>query len=75
MHFDKEIDVRGLYCPYPFLRSKKALTAMASGQVLHVLLTDPSSLKHFGDFAELTGNELLETAEKDKAFEVYLMRK
>lgn len=75
MNFDKELDVRGLTCPLPFLRSKKALTAMASGQVLHVLLTDPGSVKNFGAFAEQTGNELLESAEKDKVFEFYLKRK
>jgi tRNA 2-thiouridine synthesizing protein A len=74
MNFDKELDVRGLICPLPFLRSKKALTAMASGQVLHVLLTDPGSVKNFGAFAEQTGNELLESAEKDKVFEFYLKR-
>ncbi len=75
MNFDKELDVRGLICPLPFLRSKKALTAMASGQVLHVLVTDPGSVKNFGAFAEQTGNELLESAEKDKFFEFYLKRK
>ena len=75
MNFDKELDVRGLICPLPFLRSKKALTAMASGQVLHVLLTDPGSVRNFGVFAEQTGSELLETAEKDKVFEFYVKRK
>ena len=75
MNFDKELDARGLNCPLPILRSKKALTAMASGQVLHVLLTDPGSVRNFGVFAEQTGNELLETAKKDKFFEFYLKRK
>jgi tRNA 2-thiouridine synthesizing protein A len=75
MNFDKELDVRGLICPLPFLRSKKALAAMTSGQVLHVLLTDPGSVKNFGAFAKQTGNELLESAEKDKVFEFYLKRK
>jgi tRNA 2-thiouridine synthesizing protein A len=48
---------------------------MASGQVLHVLSTDPGSVKDFGAFAKQTGNELLESVEKDKVFEFYLKRK
>jgi tRNA 2-thiouridine synthesizing protein A len=75
MNFDKELDVRGLICPLPFLRSKKALTAMVSGQVLRVLLTDSGSVKNFDAFAKQTGNELLESAEKNKVFEFYLKRK
>ena len=75
MNFDKELDVRGLICPLPFLRSKKALTAMVPGQVLRVLLTDSGSVKNFDAFAKQTGNELLESAEKDKVFEFYLKRK
>ena len=75
MNFDKELDVRGLACPYPFLRSKKALADLASGQVLHVLLTDPGSVRNFGLFAERTDCELLETGEKDKVFEFYVKRK
>lgn len=75
MNFDKDLDVRGLICPLPFLRSKKALTSMASGEVLRVLLTDSGSVKNFGAFAEQTGNALLECVEKDKIFEFYLKRK
>ena len=75
MNFDKELDARGLNCPLPILRSKKALTAMASGQVLHVLLTDPGSVRNFGVFAEQTGSELLETGENNKVFEFYVKRK
>ena len=75
MNFDKELDARGLNCPLPILRSKKALTAMASGQVLRVLSTDPGSVKDFAAFAKQTGNELLNSAENDKVFEFYLKRK
>ena len=75
MNFDKELDARGLNCPLPILRSKKALTAMASGQVLRVLSTDPGSVKDFDAFAKQTGNELLSSVEKDKVFEFYLKRK
>ena len=75
MNFDKELDARGLNCPLPILRSKKALTDMASGQVLRVLSTDPGSVKDFDAFSRQTGNALLESTEKDKVFEFYLQRK
>ncbi len=60
MHIDKEIDTRGLNCPLPILKAKKALTDMQSGQVLKVVATDAGSLRDFQAFAKQTGNELLE---------------
>ena len=60
MNFDKEVDARGLNCPLPILRAKKALAEMQAGQVLHVLATDPGSVKDFAAFARQTGNELVE---------------
>lgn len=60
MNFDKEIDTRGLNCPLPILRAKKALTDMQSGQLLKVVATDPGSLRDFQAFARQTGNELVE---------------
>ena len=75
MHFDRELDVKGLNCPLPILRTKKALTEMAPGQVLHILATDPGSLKDFEVFARQTGNELLSSVEVHKVFEYYLRRK
>ncbi len=59
MQFDKEIDTRGLNCPLPILRAKKALTDMQSGQVLKVLATDPGSVRDFQAFARQTGNDLV----------------
>jgi len=56
---DRELDVRGLNCPLPILRAKKALTDLASGQVLKVVATDPGSVKDFQAFCKQTGNELL----------------
>ena len=56
---DKEIDTRGLNCPLPILRAKKALADMASGQVLKIVATDPGSMRDFQAFAKQTGNELL----------------
>lgn len=75
MNFDRELDVKGLNCPLPILRTKKALSEMASGQVLHVLATDPGAVKDFQAFARQTGNELLSSAEIDKVFEFFLKRK
>jgi tRNA 2-thiouridine synthesizing protein A len=59
MDFDKELDARGLNCPLPILRTKKALTDMLSGQVLKVLATDPGAVKDFAAFSKQTGNPLL----------------
>ncbi len=75
MNFDKELDARGLNCPLPILRAKKALSEMQSGQVLRVVATDPGSVKDFQAFAKQTGNELLSQAENNKEFEFYLKRK
>jgi tRNA 2-thiouridine synthesizing protein A len=75
MHFDRELDVKGLNCPLPILRTKKALSEMSSGQVLHVLATDPGSVKDFQAFAKQTGNELLSNGEIDKVFEYFIKRK
>lgn len=54
-----EIDTRGLNCPLPILRAKKALSAMSSGQVLKIVATDPGSIRDFQAFARQSGNELL----------------
>ena len=60
MHIDKELDARGLNCPLPILKAKKALADMQSGQTLRVVATDESSVRDFQAFAKQTGNELLE---------------
>jgi TusA-related sulfurtransferase len=67
MHIDKELDTRGLNCPLPILKAKKALAELQSGQILRVVSTDAGSLRDFQAFAKQTGNELLEqqTVEKD----------
>ena len=75
MNFDKELDAKGLNCPLPILRAKKALAEMTSGQVLRIMATDPGSVKDFAAFAKQTGNELLSTAEQGKDFEFYIKRK
>jgi tRNA 2-thiouridine synthesizing protein A len=74
MPFDKELDARGLNCPLPILRTKKALTDMMSGQVLKILATDPGSVKDFQAFSRQTGNELLASDSVDKEF-IFFMKK
>ena len=59
MHADKELDARGLNCPLPILKAKKALSEMLSGQTLRVLSTDAGSVRDFQAFAKQTGNELV----------------
>jgi tRNA 2-thiouridine synthesizing protein A len=75
MNFDKELDARGLNCPLPILRAKKALNDMQSGQVLKIVATDPGSVKDFQAFSKQTGNELLSHAVAQKEFTFYLKRK
>ncbi|MBA3056365.1 MAG: sulfurtransferase TusA family protein [Gammaproteobacteria bacterium] len=60
MQIDKELDTRGLNCPLPILKAKKALSDMQSGQTLRVVATDAGSVRDFQAFAKQTGNELLE---------------
>ena len=60
MDIHKEIDTRGLNCPLPILKAKKALADMESGELLKVLATDVGSLRDFQAFAKQTGNELVE---------------
>jgi tRNA 2-thiouridine synthesizing protein A len=72
---DKEIDTRGLNCPLPILRAKKALSDMTSGQVLKILATDPGSVRDFQAFAKQTGNELIAQQTVDKEFIHYLKRR
>jgi TusA-related sulfurtransferase len=59
MHIDRELDARGLNCPLPILKAKKALADMQSGQTLRVVATDAGSIRDFQAFAKQTGNELL----------------
>lgn len=60
MTVDAEVDARGLACPLPILRAKKALSALTSEQLLRVLATDPGSVRDFQAFSRQTGNELVE---------------
>jgi len=60
MNADRELDARGLNCPLPILKAKKALAEMSSGQTLKIIATDSGSVRDFQAFAKQTGNELIE---------------
>lgn len=75
MNFDKDLDARGLNCPLPILRAKKALTDMLPGQILRITATDPGSVKDFQAFCKQTGNELLSQTEANREFIVLMKRK
>lgn len=72
--FDAELDARGLNCPLPILRAKKSINALTSGQTLHIMATDPGSVKDFEAFCKQTGHELLESNESGGEFS-FLLKK
>ena len=72
--FNQELDARGLNCPLPILRAKKALNGMAAGEVLKIIATDPGSVKDFQAFATQTGNQLLDSSEVNREFHFFLKK-
>ncbi|MFN3920439.1 MAG: sulfurtransferase TusA family protein [Methylohalobius sp.] len=75
MEFDRELDTSGLNCPLPLLKLKKALSEMESGEVVHVIATDPASVLDFGVFAEQTGNAILYHGENGGMFHYWIRKK
>lgn len=73
--FDQELDACGLNCPLPILRAKKALSGMDAGKVLHIIATDPGSVKDFEAFSKQTGNELLDSKENEGKFYFHIKKK
>jgi tRNA 2-thiouridine synthesizing protein A len=71
---DQVLDVKGLSCPLPILRAKKALKDVPIGGTLQVLATDPGAVKDFEAFCRATGNELLESKVEDKVYSFLLKR-
>ena len=71
---DQVLDAKGLNCPLPILKAKKALKTLESGQLLEVLSTDPGSVADFSAFCRTTGNELVEQSEANGIY-TYLIRK
>ena len=74
MDIVKEVDARGLNCPLPILKAKKALAEMSTGEVLRVISTDPGSMRDFQAFARQTGNELVEQTSGNAEF-VHVIRR
>jgi len=75
MNFDKELDARGLSCPLPILKTKKALADMTAGQVLKIISTDNGAVKDMQAFASQTGNTLLSMAEANQEYIFYMQKK
>lgn len=74
MNADRELDTRGLNCPLPILKAKKALSEMESGQTIRVISTDSGSVRDFLAFSKQTGNELLEQTTEGKDF-IHVLRR
>lgn len=71
---DREVDARGLNCPLPILRTKKALNDMLSGQILRVVATDPASQRDFQEFSRQTGNAIVDQSIANGDY-IYLLRR
>ncbi|MEE8496848.1 MAG: sulfurtransferase TusA family protein [Xanthomonadales bacterium] len=71
---DKVLDTKGLNCPLPILKAKKALKDVADGGTLEVLSTDPGSVADFQAFCRATGNELLEQSDEGGVY-TFLIKK
>jgi tRNA 2-thiouridine synthesizing protein A len=71
---DQVLDAKGLNCPLPILRAKKALKDVPIGGTLQVLATDPGAVKDFEAFCRATGNDLLESKVDGKLFEFLIKR-
>jgi len=75
MDATRELDTRGLNCPLPILKAKKALAEMVSGELLRVVSTDPGSVRDFQAFARQTGNELVEQTQAGTEYAHLLRRR
>ncbi|MBV1701840.1 MAG: sulfurtransferase TusA family protein [Hyphomicrobiales bacterium] len=71
---DQILDAKGLNCPLPILRAKKALKELATGQVLEIQATDPGSIPDFEAFCRTTGNQLLESKQDGKIYTFLIKR-
>ena len=71
---DFEVDARGLNCPLPILKAKKGIRNLSTGQVMHVMATDPGSANDFPLLCKQTGNELVETFEENGEFHFYIRK-
>jgi tRNA 2-thiouridine synthesizing protein A len=75
MEFQKDLDARGLNCPLPILKAKKALAEMETGEVLRIVATDSGSVRDFQAFAKQTGNALLAHSQTNGEYTFFMRRK
>ena len=75
MHFDRELDARGINCPLPILRTRKALNDMEAGKVLRIVATDAGAVRDFDVFAKQIGYELVASEVVDKEYIFYMKKK
>lgn len=72
---DQTLDARGLQCPMPVVKTKRAIDALQSGQVLEILATDPGSKADFAAWSRSTGNELILATEEGGVFKYHVRKK
>ncbi len=72
--FDKELDASGLTCPMPVMKAKKMLQSLTSGQVLHLIATDPGTKSDIPALVGKTGDQIIETSEQDKTLHFYIKK-
>ena len=65
VNIDVELDCKGMYCPMPIVKLKKATKTMESGQLLKLVATDPGSVRDVPSWANKTGSEIIETTESE----------
>ncbi len=69
------LDTKGMNCPLPILKAKKALKDLAAGDLLEVIATDPGAVKEFDSFCRTTGNELMETDTGNDGVYTFMIKK
>ena len=72
---DQELDCRGLKCPLPILRTKKAIDRMVTGQVLKMVATDPGEINDMKAWTSRTGNALVDSSQGEGEFIFYVRKK
>ncbi len=71
----KSLDLKGLSCPLPIVKTAQAMKELASGDLLEALATDPGSVADFNAWCKSTGNELVEHDEADSVFRFVIRKK
>ena len=71
----RTLDVKGLSCPLPIVKTAQALKQLAAGDLIEVLATDPGSVKDFAAWSKTTGNEIVVTSQEGGVFRFVLRKK